>query len=144
MVGGNRGWMTTSVLAACGLSALVGCTPNNPEASPAAEHYGRVGVVDGVSFWVRQTGDGAAVRSSGRLGYLCNAGGPAGYSRMLLCNDSDPEGGIQAGFVPDGARSASVAGFGMRILPVPGPFNLAVNVVSPGQELPLGPLTVDQ
>jgi hypothetical protein len=121
---------------------LGGCTSTTSEASPATEHYQRIGVVDGVTFWTRTTGTQAAIRSAGRLGYLCNGSGPAGYSRILLCNDSDPQGGIQAGFVPDSARSASIAGLDLHIISAPGPFNLAVNVLGPGQQLPLGPLTV--
>ena len=133
---------TASLALLAGVSVLGGCTSSTSEASPAAEHYQRVGIVDGVIFWTRTTGTQALIRSSGRLGYLCNGGGPAGYTRILFCNDSDSKGGIQAGFVPDSARSASVAGFGLHIIAVPGPFNLAVNVLGPGQALPLGPLTV--
>ena len=122
--------------------ALGGCTSSHPEPSPAAQQYSRIGTVEGVTFWMRTTGSRVSIRATGRLGDLCNASGSPGYSRLLLCDETGARGGIQAGFVPDGAKSASVVGFTLTVIPAPGPFDLAVRVVGPGQELQSGPLLV--
>ena len=134
------GVVVATALAGASYAYLERPTPDAGRVQPSARGYRDVGTVDGVTFWVRIRGTEAEVRTSGRLGDMCDATGPSGYTGLLLCAAHTLAGGVAAGFVPDQAKTARVDGKQLRIVRMPGPDNLAVDVVGPAQTPPRGRL----
>jgi len=103
-----------------------------------------VGTYQGVTFWQR---DSSAVITTGRLGSICNGGGPRGYSRTTVCNDWTSDGGVVAAFVPATAQAARAGDVDLHLFRTSGPFAVAVAVFGAGTDpagLVLGPVTVQR
>lgn len=130
---GRRRLFTAAVPIA---AVLAGCSSSGAsEATAAAEGYREVGTVDQVRFWVDpdKTGD-IGLRTTGKLGGICNHRGPFNDPRMDVCGGAVPNvGSVFAYVVADTVHGVSLLDSTGETLTATGYLPLTSTV--PGKQL---------